>query len=155
MGRYKNWILFFDEADALFGKRTNVRDSHDKYANQEIPYLLQRIESFPGLIILASNLKNNMDDAFSRRFHSTVYFPIPGSKERLQIWKSAFPTNVDFAKDVNLEDIAEQFELTGANIMNVVQYACLQALSKNSKTIQLMDIRKGIIKEYEKEGKVF
>ena len=151
----KNWILFFDEADALFGKRTNVRDAHDKYANQEISYLLQRIESFPGLIILASNLKNNMDDAFSRRFHSTVYFPIPGPKERLQIWKSAFPKNVDFAKAVNLEDIAEQFELTGANIMNVVQHACLQALSKNSKTIQLIDIRKGIIKEYEKEGKIF
>ena len=95
----KDWILFFDEADAIFGKRTGVREAHDKYANQEISYLLQRIESFPGLIILASNLKNNMDDAFSRRFHSTIYFPIPGPSERLQIWQNAFPENVKFAKD--------------------------------------------------------
>lgn len=150
----KNWILFFDEADALFGKRTNVRDAHDKYANQEISYLLQRIESFPGLIILASNLKNNMDDAFSRRFHSTIYFPIPGTKERLQIWQNAFPQKVKFEKDVDIEKIAHQFELTGANIMNVVQYACLQALSKNNKLIQLNYILKGIAKEYEKEGKI-
>ena len=150
----KNWILFFDEADALFGKRTNVRDAHDKYANQEISYLLQRIESFPGLIILASNLKSNMDDAFSRRFHSTIYFPIPNEKERLQLWKKAFPEKTKLAQDIDLEAIANQFELTGANIMNVVQYACLQALAKKASTIQLLDIRKGIVKEYEKEGKI-
>ena len=80
---HKNWILFFDEADALFGKRTNVQNSHDRYANQEVSYLLQRIEDYPGLLILASNFKNNIDSAFMRRFHTTVYFPMPDNKERL------------------------------------------------------------------------
>ena len=72
----KNWILFFDEADALFGKRTNVRDAHDKYANQEVAYLLQRIENYDGLVILATNMKNNIDDAFTRRFHAIIHFPL-------------------------------------------------------------------------------
>lgn len=150
----KNWILFFDEADALFGKRTNVSDAHDKYANQEVSYLLQRIETFPGLIILASNLKSNIDEAFSRRFQSVIYFPFPGPDERLQIWKNAFPEKVNFAKDVDLQAIAGQYELTGANIMNVIQYACLQALASDNKTIQMNDLRKGIAREYEKEGKI-
>lgn len=73
---HKNWILFFDEADALFGKRTNVRDAHDKYANQEIAYLLQRIEDYQGIVILATNMKNNIDDAFIRRFDSIIHFPL-------------------------------------------------------------------------------
>jgi SpoVK/Ycf46/Vps4 family AAA+-type ATPase len=73
---HKNWILFFDEADALFGKRTDVRDAHDKYANQEVAYLLQRIENYNGLVILASNMKNNIDDAFTRRFQMIINFPL-------------------------------------------------------------------------------
>src|SRR5690606_23438518 len=79
----KGWILFFDEADALFGKRTNVRDAHDKYANQEVSYLLQRVEQYNGLVILATNFKTNIDEAFSRRFQSIIYFPMPGIEERL------------------------------------------------------------------------
>ena len=78
----KGWILFFDEADALFGKRTGVRDAHDKYANQEVSFLLQRIEDFNGLIILATNMKNNIDDAFIRRFNSIIRFPLPNAEER-------------------------------------------------------------------------
>jgi SpoVK/Ycf46/Vps4 family AAA+-type ATPase len=89
----KNWILFFDEADALFGKRTNVQNSHDRYANQEVSYLLQRIEDFPGLLILASNLKSNMDDAFLRRFHTIIHFAIPNAFERLKLWEKAFPAS--------------------------------------------------------------
>src|SRR5690606_39487670 len=76
----KNWILFFDEADALFGKRSNVQNSHDKYANQEVSYLLQRVEDFPGLIILASNFKSNIDQAFIRRFNAIIHFPMPNRK---------------------------------------------------------------------------
>src|SRR5690606_1665724 len=82
----KDWILFFDEADALFGKRTNVRDAHDKYANQEVSFLLQRTETYAGLVILATNFKNNIDDAFARRFQSHIYFPSPAFGERLKIW---------------------------------------------------------------------
>ena len=87
---HKNWILFFDEADALFGKRTQTSSSNDRHANQEIAYLLQRIEDFPGVIILASNLKGNLDDAFARRFQSMIYFPTPNEEERIQLWKNAF-----------------------------------------------------------------
>jgi hypothetical protein len=90
----KNWILFFDEADALFGKRTSVSSAHDKYANQEVSYLLQRIEEHEGLLILASNFKNNIDDAFLRRFHHIIHFPMPGVPERLGIWKGCVPGNL-------------------------------------------------------------
>ena len=88
----KDWILFFDEADALFGKRTNVRDAHDKYANQEVSYLLQRIEDYDGLVILATNMKNNIDDAFLRRFNSVVKFPFPDVESRARIWQLFLPT---------------------------------------------------------------
>lgn len=94
----KGWILFFDEADALFGKRTNVRDAHDKYANQEVSYLLQRIEDYNGLIILATNMKNNIDDAFIRRFNSILKFPFPEAAERAAIWEKSFPKNAEFFK---------------------------------------------------------
>ncbi len=150
----KDWILFFDEADALFGKRTNVRDAHDKYANQEVSYLLQRIESFSGLVILASNFKSNIDDAFTRRFQSIIYFPIPTSAERFQLWKNAFPEKAELDKSIDLRSIAQKYELTGANIMNIVQYASLKALSQNTNKITLNDVLLGIRKELIKEGKV-
>lgn len=150
----KNWILFFDEADAIFGKRTGVRDAHDRYANQEVSYLLQRIEQYPGLTILASNFKNNIDEAFTRRFNSIIYFPIPKSAERLKLWQKAFPKAVRINGDINFEVLAPKYELTGSHIMNVVQYSCLKALEKNTDQICIEDIQQGIIKEYAKEGKV-
>ena len=125
---HQNWILFFDEADALFGKRTEVSDAHDRYANQEISFLLQRIESFHGIVILATNLKNNIDEAFARRFESMVYFPMPGKTERLHLWQQSLPEKATLAEDVNLEFLAKEFELSGGGIMNVVRYAALQAL---------------------------
>lgn len=151
--QYKNWILFFDEADAIFGKRTNVRDAHDKYANQEVSYLLQRIENYPGLTILASNYKKNIDDAFTRRFQAMIYFPIPNADERLQLWQEAFPKNISIQADVNLKKIAEKHELTGASIMNVVQYCCIEAIANEALEIDDDKIRQGIAREYAKEGK--
>jgi len=150
----KDWILFFDEADALFGKRTSVRDAHDKYANQEVSYLLQRIENYNGLVILATNFKNNIDNAFIRRFQSQIYFPIPKYNERLKLWKNAFPENVTLEKKIDLSSIARQYELTGSNIMNIVHYVCLQTLASGSKKIVLKLLVKGIQREYSKEGKV-
>lgn len=150
----KNWILFFDEADALFGKRTSVRDAHDKYANQEVSYLLQRIENHPGLIILASNFKGNMDAAFTRRFQSFILFNIPTAPNRFEIWKNAFPKKAKLDRNVDLLTIAERFELSGSSIMNVVQYACLKALARKSNLIINQDILVGIRKEFSKEGKV-
>lgn len=150
----KNWILFFDEADALFGKRTSVSSAHDRFANQEVSYLLQRVEEFSGLSILASNFKSNLDDAFTRRFQSIVYFPMPKPKERLVLWRESFPDAMQLHSDIVLENIAQQYELTGSNIMNVVQYCCLQAIAQDTNTITLENLKAGINREYVKENKL-
>lgn len=150
---HKDWILFFDEADSIFGKRTGIRDAHDKYANQEVSYLLQRIEMHSGLIILASNFRGNIDDAFIRRFNSIIYFPSPGEEERLLLWKKSFPASADLTDDVDLPEIAASYELTGSHIMNIVHYLCLEALEKETTSISNQDIIKGIRRELEKEGK--
>jgi len=149
----KKWILFFDEADALFGKRTKVDDSHDRYANQEISFLLQRIEAFNGVVILASNLKANIDDAFMRRFQSVVYFPMPKPAERLRIWKNAFSKKAILEEKILLDRIAEKYDLSGGTIMNVVGYSSLKALSRNGETILLEDVEEGIRRELLKEGR--
>lgn len=150
----KDWILFFDEADSIFGKRTNVRDAHDKYANQEVSYLLQRIEAHAGLVILASNMKANIDSAFTRRFNSFVEFENPGIQERLKLWKNYLPKSVQLDAEIHLKTIANNFELTGAAIVNVIQYAGLQTLRNKKNTISKIDLIRGIQKEYKKEGKM-
>jgi AAA+ superfamily predicted ATPase len=151
--RNKKWILFFDEADSLFGKRTSVRDAHDKYANQEVSYLLQRVEDFPGLVILASNLKGNIDEAFLRRFQSVIHFPMPGPKERFQLWKLALAQVPNPPKDAVLRELAQRFELSGANIVNAVHYGCLRVLAKEKGTLEDF-VKKGIQRELQKEGKI-
>jgi len=147
----KDWILFFDEADAIFGKRTNVRDAHDKYANQEVSYLLQRIH--PGLVILASNFKNNIDTAFTRRFQSIIEFEVPSSRERLRLWENNLPGGTQLEDGVSLEDLSKKFAITGANIVNIIQYACLKTIAEGSTTIKQKSIVEGVKKEYMKEGK--
>lgn len=150
----KDWILFFDEADALFGRRTQVQNSHDRYANQEVAYLLQRVESYEGLIVLASNFKSNIDEAFVRRFQSIIHFPMPRMQERLTLWEKAFPQKLEFHKDVNLRQLAQKFELTGADIMNVVQYVCLNVLAKKRMLVTYEDVVDGIKREFMKSGKL-
>lgn len=149
----KNWILFFDEADALFGKRTGINDAHDKYANQEIAYLLQRLEDYPGLVILASNMRNNVDEAFTRRLQAIIHFQKPQARERFRLWNNGFSTACTRPSAQELDNIAQKFEMCGGSIMNVVQYASLQALSRNDNTVTVDDILKGIRNEYRKEGK--
>lgn len=149
----KDWILFFDEADSIFGKRTNVRDAHDKYANQEVSYLLQRIEAHPGLVILASNFKNNIDTAFTRRFQSIIEFEIPTSSERLRLWKNNLPKGIKLEDSLSLESLAKKYSITGANIVNIIQYTCLKTLANNDKIIREKHLIEGIRKEYMKEGK--
>ncbi len=175
----KDWILFFDEADAIFGKRTSVRDAHDKYANQEVSYLLQRIEEFNGLVILATNMKNNIDDAFIRRFNDIVKFSIPNEEERKEIWEKSFPKNADYG---DIPDKVKKYELTGGNIINVIHFAGIQAViryesvssqktgtgSSNNRNKNITettdpgklqfysdDIIEGIRREMNKEGKPF
>lgn len=150
----KNWILFFDEADALFGKRTQTSSSNDRHANQEVSYLLQRVEDFPGVVILATNLKANLDDAFSRRFQSMIYFPIPGSEQRKRLWRQAFSSQSILEAGLNLDEIASKYEMAGGAIINVSRYSSMKALKRGTNVILKKDIVEGIRKEFGKEGKI-
>jgi AAA+ superfamily predicted ATPase len=149
----KNWILFFDEADALFGKRTNIISAHDRYANQEVSFLLQRVEDYPGVVILATNLKANIDDAFARRFQSIIHFSMPNARQRLLLWRNSFPAACTMEKDIDIEKMASRYELSGGSIINVIQYCCLMAIERSSNLILLKDIESGIRRELHKEGK--
>jgi len=146
-------ILFFDEADALFGRRTATTSAHDRYANQEISYLLQRVEDHRGLIILASNLESNIDDAFMRRFQAVVHFPSPGHAERLRLWSESLPSWLSLDPAVDLHDLARKVDLSGAAIVNAVQYAALMALDAGVTAIRRDDLLAGVRRELQKEGK--
>lgn len=150
---HKSWILFFDEGDALFGKRTQTKDSHDRYANQQVSYLLQRIEEYDGLVILASNMKSNIDDAFLRRFQSIIHFPIPQQAERLRLWQNSFSTKSELEAGLDLAVLAAKYELSGGEIANVVQYGSLRALHRGDGVILLMDVVEGVRKEFRKKGR--
>lgn len=150
---HRGWILFFDEADALFGKRSETKDAHDRYANQETAFLLQRLESFDGVAILASNFRDNLDEAFSRRFESMIYFPLPKPEERLKLWRQGFPAKAALEEGIDLEKIAREHEFTGSSIMNAIRYAALQALRRDREIISLDELQQGIRREYVKERK--
>lgn len=121
-------ILFFDEADALFGKRTEVKDAHDRFANIEISYLLERMERFKGLAILATNRRKDLDEAFLRRLRYVIEFPMPGVPERERIWRASIPAHVD-AEELDFHFLAKQFSFAGGHIRSVIFNACLQAAS--------------------------
>lgn len=148
----KNWILFFDEADALFGKRTATSDSKDRHANQEVAYLLQRVEDYSGVVILATNLKANMDIAFTRRFQSMIYFPAPNVEQRRQLWENSFKL-IKKDKDVDFSVVANEYKITGGSIINVLRYCSLSALRRGADAVAMDDIIEGIKRELQKEGK--
>lgn len=138
MAENRNWILFFDEADALFGKRTTTNTSNDRHANQEVAYLLQRIEDFPGIVILATNLKSNIDDAFSRRFQSIIYFPMPDEELRTELWRKMIPPQWLGNNADELINLAAKNERSGGSITNIVRKCAIRmtiqktgVLSKN------------------------
>ncbi|MET0250634.1 MAG: ATP-binding protein, partial [Novosphingobium sp.] len=149
----RGWILFFDEADALFGKRGESKDAHDRYANQEVSFLLQRVETFDGIAILASNLRDNIDQAFARRFESIIHFPVPRADERLVLWRQGIPAQATLAGDVDLEAIARDHVLTGGAIMNAVRFAALAALAEGGRPIARAHLVQAIRREYSKEGR--
>jgi len=149
----RDWILFFDEADSIFGKRTQVNNSNDRHANQGTSYLLQRIDESKNMIILASNFKENFDEAYLRRFQSIIYFPLPEKDERLILWKKGFSEKASL-KNLNLAEIASDYELSGATIMNVIRYASLMAIKRDSTEIMQSDILRSIRREKLKEGKI-
>lgn len=149
----KNWILFFDEADALFSKRTAVSDAHDKYANQEMSYLLQRMESFPGVTILASNFSESLDPAMTRRFQLKVYFGMPEENERKLLWQHVLPDGFTFDEDIDFDKLAAKYKLTGANMGNIIRHCCVAAVKKGTTKICTKDIQDNIQSEFAKEGK--
>ena len=154
MAENRNWILFFDEADALFGKRTTTNTSNDRHANQEVAYLLQRIEDFPGTIILATNLKSNIDEAFSRRFQSVVYFPMPDEELRRSLWLGMLPAK--WLKN-GKEDLTEELialaakeELSGGSITNVVRRCALRLIMSGKETLDARMLKEALEKEKSK-----
>lgn len=150
---YSSAILFFDEADALFGKRSEVKDAHDRYANIEVAFLLQRMEQFSGLAILATNISRNIDAAFARRMQHIVEFPFPDPPHRERIWRGVFPSQAPLAADVDFSFLARQFELSGGNIRNVAMAAAFLAAG-NGRVISMEHFTRAIGREYQKLGKL-
>lgn len=149
----KDWILFFDEADSLFGKRGMVKDAHDKYANQEMSYLLQRMEQFTGLTILATNFDQNLDPALTRRFQAKVFFPRPAAAERHALWQKCLPEGYLYEPTILLDKVAERFDVTGANISNILKLCCVRAEKRGDGVVILKDIVDAIKIEFSKENK--
>lgn len=149
---YSDAILFFDEADALFGKRSEVKDAHDRYANIEINYLLQQIESFEGVVVLATNMRQHLDEAFLRRMQVVVEFPMPAFEDRVRIWQQCFPDKAPVQSDVDFNFLAKQFELAGGHITNIALWAALLA-SEESAPIGMRHCVRATRRELEKIGR--
>ena len=148
-----NAILFFDEADALFGKRSEVKDSHDRYANIEVGYLLQRMEEYQGVAILATNFRKNMDEAFVRRLHFTVDFPFPNQADRHRIWLGIWPEEMPRDGQMDMELLARRFEITGGNIRNIALASAFLA-ADDGKMVRMDHIALAVQREYQKMGKL-
>ncbi|BAZ00631.1 ATPase central domain-containing protein [Tolypothrix tenuis PCC 7101] len=148
-----NAILLFDEADSLFGKRSEVKDAHDRYANLEISYLLQKMEEYEGITILTTNLRMNMDDAFVRRLRFIIEFPFPNEKQRYEIWQKIFPKSTPCSSEIDLNFLAHNFELTGANIRNIALTAAFLA-AEDSNQIEMPHLIQAVRREYQKMGKI-
>jgi len=148
-----NAILFFDEADALFGKRSEVSDSHDRYANIEVAYLLQRMEAYPGAVILATNFKRNIDDAFVRRLDFVIDFPFPEAGDRRRIWALVLPPEAPVAGDVDLDFLATQFKLSGGAIRNCSLAAAFRAADEDAQ-IHMRHLVRAVAQEYGKQGRL-
>ena len=149
-----NAILFFDEADALFGKRSEVRDAHDRYANIETSYLLQKMEEYEGIAILTTNLRSNMDEAFGRRLRFIIEFTLPSIKERRCIWERICPEQMPRSQDIDFDFLARQFEISGANIRNVVLRAAFLAANDHQEAVNMRHVIISIRREYQKMGKI-
>ena len=148
-----NAILFFDEADALFGKRSEVNDAHDRYANIEVAYLLQKIEEYEGVVILASNLSKNIDLAFARRMHYVVEFPLPDETHREKLWRGMFPAAVPLGQDVDFKFLSRQFPIAGGDIRNVALEAAFLA-AEDGRVVTMKQLAKALARQMMKQGKV-
>ena len=146
-------ILFFDEADALFGKRSEVKDAHDRYANQEVGYLLQKMEEYEGVAIMATNRAGDMDEAFTRRFQFMIDFPMPDKAHRLKIWEGMFPASAERDADLDLQHLASEYELSGGEIKNVALASAYLAAAQ-ARPIGAEDVLRAVRREFGKNGRV-
>jgi SpoVK/Ycf46/Vps4 family AAA+-type ATPase len=148
-----NAILFFDEADALFGKRSEVSDSHDRYANIEVAYLLQKMEGYAGAVILATNFRRNIDDAFVRRLDFVIDFPFPEADDRKRIWRLLLPEEAPVSDDIDIDFLATQFKLSGGSIRNCSLSAAFQAADAEG-VIGMRHLVRAVALEYGKQGRL-
>ena len=158
-GETSNAILFFDEADALFGKRSEVKDAHDRHANIEVGYLLQRMEQYTGIVILATNFRRNMDDAFTRRLHFCVDFPLPDKPERLSIWQKIWPEELPRSAELDLDFLAERLHISGGYIRNIALSAAFMAAEEarqqqKEPEVTMAQILHATRREYQKMGQI-
>jgi ATP-dependent 26S proteasome regulatory subunit len=151
--RAANAMLFIDEAEAILGKRSEVKDAHDRYANIEVAYLLQKLEDHDGVVILASNLKRNIDDAFARRMHYVIDFPLPDERDRKRLWRGMFPREAPIGDDVDFDFLAKQFELAGGDIRNVALDAAFLA-AQNGRAITMKQLVQALARQLAKQGKI-
>jgi hypothetical protein len=148
-----NAVLFFDEADALFGRRTQVRDAHDRYANIEISYLLQKMDEYDGIVVLATNLRKNMDEAFVRRLRAIVEFPLPGVEDRFRIWERIWPVGSPRDPGLDLDFLARRIEVPGGSIRNIALAGAFLAAADGG-VITMAQVLRAARREYQKMGKV-
>ena len=149
-------LLFFDECDAIFGKRTEVKDAHDRYANTEVNYLLQRLEQYDGVVLLATNFQKNIDEAFLRRLHDSIDFPMPDETARAEIWRKQFPKEAPVDPDLDYAFLASKLKLPGGNIRNAALYAAFLAAQEGGReaTIRMRHVLEGARREFQKQGKL-
>lgn len=148
----ESWILFFDEADALFGTRTGIRDSHDRHTDQAAARLTQRIESLPTVVIVTAKRRANLDDAFLRRFQAIVMFTPPRAAERREIWERVFPPQLRLEGDVDWKDIADRYELTGAGIVNAAKVCAIEARAASVPAVGRDLLEAAILRELGEDG---
>ena len=148
-----NGVLLFDEADAIFGKRSEVRDARDRYANVEVAYLLQRMERFDGLAILTTNLRANLDEAFTRRLDVIVDFPMPDERARKALWRMHLPSLLPQSDDLDLEFMAKRFRLSGGHVRNICMTAAFLA-AERAGAVSMVDLVRGTEREYRKLGRL-
>jgi SpoVK/Ycf46/Vps4 family AAA+-type ATPase len=150
--RNKNWILFFDEGESLFGKRSQSGQSNERYGNQQVGFLLQRMEDHPGVLILATNLKSSIDEAFLRRFQKMIYFEAPDNEYRFELWEKALEGTLPLASEIDLRQIAKEHKLVGGQIVNIVKQVILRELGAGSDQVELVTLIACIQEELKKSN---
>ena len=146
-------LLLFDEADVLFGKRTEIKDANDKYSNMEAAFLLQKIEEYEGVTVLATNYRKNFDEAFGRRMKFVIDIPFPDAESRKEIWERAIPARL-MTDEIDTKALSDRFELSGSNIKNIVLHAAFLSAASEEEKLSMPHVLAAVKHEYKKMGKI-